>query len=388
VGDAEFSVTVVADQLRAFGLDVVCAADPRGGCQQLTEGKPCQAVFLILSSARDGRCLDEAQQLAQLCTIRDVPFAVIVPEDPECATCAEEKLHAERGLTLPVLHEELASCLARMFRAHGDLEPTWSGRVNIPAPGMAGIRVLLAEDSQANRLIMAEILRRGGFEVDTVGDGAEAVEAVRSLPYDVVLMDLDMPVMDGLAATRQIRGLPGDAGKIPIVALTAHAMEDTREQIGEAGLSDFLTKPVDRETLFARIVHWARGAGMTTTAPSDGGTEAGDILVDREVLGQLGRDTSPELVPRLVDVFMREFRDRVGRLSAGAEAADLSALGREAHALKSSAATYGAVAVADWARVLDSACKEADRTAAVQAARRIIDLTEATAEAYAAILAG
>lgn len=385
VGNADFTAGVLEDQLQASGMDVERVPDVSGACRSLAGGGRYAAAFYLLGSARDHGCMDEGMDLARQCSAMKIPLAVIVPEDPDCAECAEDKLHATRGLTLPVLNEDLADCLARMFRPPGLPESTLSGRTEAMQPGAAGVRVLLAEDSQANRLVMAEILRRGGFEIDTVGNGVEAVEAVRSLPYDVVLMDLDMPIMDGLSATREIRGLGGDLGQIPIIALTAHAMEDTREQIGEAGLSDFLTKPVERETLFARILHWA--VGQSAREPAPGEALAGDsMLVDRETLDQLGRDTSPELVPKLVQVFIRELEGRAGSIAEAMEAEDLGALGREAHALKSSAATYGALALAHWARALDAACKAGERRAALEAARRIGELTNPTAEALTSSL--
>ena len=118
---------------------------------------------------------------------------------------------------------------------------------------MAPMRVLLAEDHTTNQYVISAYLHGAGHEVTLVGNGAEAVRAVREGDFDVVLMDVQMPVMDGLAAAAAIRALGGPAAQVPILALTASAMPGDRAACLAAGMNDHLTKPITAASLFAAL---------------------------------------------------------------------------------------------------------------------------------------
>lgn len=117
-------------------------------------------------------------------------------------------------------------------------------------------RVLVVEDNLVNQKVAEQLIKRMGYEVDVVGDGAQAVERMAEQSYALVLMDCQMPVMDGYEATAQIRHNEGDDAHTPIVALTAHAMSGNRERCLEIGMDDFVTKPVTREVLERVIADW------------------------------------------------------------------------------------------------------------------------------------
>lgn len=122
-----------------------------------------------------------------------------------------------------------------------------------PAPARAGLRVLVAEDVATNRAVALALLKRLGHEAEAVEDGAAAVAAVQARPYDLVLMDIMMPGMDGIEGTRAIRALPGPAGQVPIIAVTAHDSEETERACREAGMNRFESKPLEAERLRAAI---------------------------------------------------------------------------------------------------------------------------------------
>jgi len=126
-----------------------------------------------------------------------------------------------------------------------------------PEPPRPALRVLAVEDNAVNQRVVERLLRHLGCEPRVVADGAAAVEAVRAEPFDLVLMDCQMPGMDGFAATRAIRGLESERARVPIVALTAHAMAGDRERCLEAGMDDYLSKPVRLAALQRVVEHWS-----------------------------------------------------------------------------------------------------------------------------------
>ncbi|HWA42187.1 MAG TPA: PAS domain-containing protein [Hypericibacter adhaerens] len=141
---------------------------------------------------------------------------------------------------------------------------------------VAGASLLLVEDNAVNQALALALLARSGHRVDTVGSGAEAVAAVRDGAYDLVLMDVQMPVMDGIEATQRIRALGGPKSRIPIVAMTANAMKGDRERFIAAGMNDYVSKPIDPALLYAVI---ARCLDRESAMPADGPgkAQAGEV---------------------------------------------------------------------------------------------------------------
>ena len=133
-------------------------------------------------------------------------------------------------------------------------------------------RILLAEDNTVNQMVAVRLLDKLGYSVDVVADGQEAIASVASISYDLVLMDCQMPEVDGYQATRAIRASSGFQRDIPIVALTANAMTDDREKCLAAGMNDYIAKPVRRDELQEVLERWLNGAPDTavTTQPRQG----------------------------------------------------------------------------------------------------------------------
>ena len=166
-----------------------------------------------------------------------------------------------------------------------------------PAGGDRILRILIAEDNKVNQAVIRAILERPGHRLDTVGNGLEAVAAVIRAPYDLVLMDVQMPEMDGMTATRRIRDIQGDAARIPIIALTANAMKGDRELYLDAGMDDYVSKPIDPVALFAAMrrtcgpdvaaLYQAAPKSSPASIPASTTTPANVAAADREIMNDL-----------------------------------------------------------------------------------------------------
>jgi CheY-like chemotaxis protein/HPt (histidine-containing phosphotransfer) domain-containing protein len=242
-----------------------------------------------------------------------------------------------------------------------------------PLAGAHG-RILLAEDGKANQLVAAAILRKAGYTVELARDGAEAAAAAESSDYDLVLMDIRMPLMDGYAATRAIRAVPGPRGRVPIIAMTASVMPGDSERCTAAGMDGHLPKPLGKTELLAAVqrVLDARPRRPRVAIPeAEPGATA--PLLDRETLEELRAAVGPGRLPRLISVFNAETKERVRRMHAMTDPVRIE---DEAHSLKAAAATFGAIALRDAARALEEACQSGEPTSW----RRILDLLPGLAD--------
>jgi HPt (histidine-containing phosphotransfer) domain-containing protein len=170
-------------------------------------------------------------------------------------------------------------------------------------------------------------------------------------------MDIAMPEMDGLEATRTIRGLEGEPGRVPIVAMTAGAFDEDRQRCLEAGMNDFVSKPVARADLLKAVERWL-DAVAGSESEGVNGTNTGAGLLDDKVLHQLEEDVTSELFPGMIETFMAEVRRRLPDIEKAVEKGDTRAVGSEAHALKGAAGTFGASGLQAVALELEQAASE------------------------------
>ena len=250
------------------------------------------------------------------------------------------------------------------------------------APDFSGSHLLIVEDNAANRMLTLAMLKPCGASVDTAENGEEAVRAVVHRPYDMVLMDCQMPRMDGYEATQLIRrqeaaGLvprAGDSGRLPIVALTASAMAGDREKCLAVGMDDYLGKPFTRRQLLRLLArhltsppveapqareYGPRPAGTgegTPVARSDGAPADRVSTLDRrslEIIRELETDESPDLLERIIDAYLSTAPELLGQLGQATAAEDPEALAKAAHSLKSSSANLGAARLAEMCAQLE-----------------------------------
>jgi two-component system, sensor histidine kinase and response regulator len=167
-------------------------------------------------------------------------------------------------LPKPITPTTLLECLMHLSAAAGP-SPDERGAAGLITVHSISERrrlsVLVADDNPLNCRITSVMLEKAGHRVGVVGDGAAALEAVRAGGIDVVLMDVQMPGMDGVEATRRIRALPGPLGRVPVIALTADALLGADERCRAAGMDDYITKPIDHARLLATVMSWGDRPG-------------------------------------------------------------------------------------------------------------------------------
>jgi CheY-like chemotaxis protein len=159
-------------------------------------------------------------------------------------------------LPKPVTAPMLLECLLQLPAVTGGATPGLITHHSLSEQRPAGLRILLADDNPLNCRLAVLMLEKAGHTIDVVEDGVAAVEAVRATDYDLVLMDVQMPQVDGLEATRRIRELPIVRAGIPVIAITANAMTGDEQRCLAAGMNDYVTKPIDRARLLGTIERW------------------------------------------------------------------------------------------------------------------------------------
>ncbi len=251
-----------------------------------------------------------------------------------------------------------------------------------PAAARGGARILLVEDTVMNQELMITLLRRAGHEVEVVGDGEAAVEAVQRRDFDLVLMDVQLPRMDGMAATHAIRRLGTAASRLPVIAMTARALSGDVEKCLAAGMNDHLSKPVDAAALLAMIDRWVPAhlpEPQEAAHQERGSFPVQDEEALRDLEAHLGRGKLDDLLARAHDELPRRLR----RLNE--HRSDRPLLEREAHELISVAGSAGLLELAECARGVMQACREDSST---RIAATLVALNLAAERALAALDAG
>ena len=252
-------------------------------------------------------------------------------------------------LVKPVKSSQLHDALVRVLAAGTAPDSAPGRREDGPRSAVADLRLLVAEDNEVNRQLALALLRRLGYDADVVENGREVLDALERERYDVVLMDVQMPELDGLEATRQIRERRGSSDAPRIIAMTANAMEGDRDECLAAGMDDYLSKPIRPEEL-------SRALARCRPARADDALD--DAALGKLVSSLGGGDEGREAVRELVEMFLDDAAAQMATLHGAVERGDAEAARRTAHTLKSSGATFGARPFAELCRELEALARE------------------------------
>jgi two-component system, sensor histidine kinase and response regulator len=300
----------------------------------------------------------------------------------------ESELDVAQRLAAENVHRsgrELMDVIDRLLAAHqiSKSVPPSSGEFRaVPrvAAVLSGRRVLLAEDNAFNRALIEHVLEPMGCQVDKATSGSEAVQAFSPGLYDLVLMDCQMPEMDGLTATRRIRSLEGGQTRVPIIAVTAGTVSGTRRACQEAGMDDFLAKPFSLSRLRKKVLEWLLPAIDSEPpepeeprgephVPERAGSEQ---VMDLSRLEELAHEAgTPQIVVELSRIFLDDVARRIVALGLAAKARDQRAYLNVIHAIKGASGNFGAVRIARIAETSERKAKHGDLSEVDSAVREL-----------------
>jgi len=276
-------------------------------------------------------------------------------------------------LPKPTRPPDLFGCLAAVLAGAAEATKSIVTRHSIRELNRGTMRILLAEDNLTNQQVALGILSKLGLRADIVENGAAAVDALASLPYDLVLMDVQMPEMDGLEATRRIRDpqSPVRDHQIPIIAMTAHAMQSDREKCLEAGMNDYVSKPVSPQILMETLDKWLPRYATEAMAQvprkpmkesSASLMEPGPPVFDRD--GMVARLMNDEELARTVATgFLEDLPLQIEALKGFLEASEVSGVARQAHSIKGASASVGGERLRQVAAAMEKSAKAGELAA-------------------------
>ena len=244
---------------------------------------------------------------------------------------------------------------------------------------MSSLRILLAEDNAMNQKVALRLLERLGYRADVVSNGLEALEALERQPYDVVLMDVQMPELDGLDASRRICERWPPESRPHIIAMTANALPEDREACFAAGMNDYVAKPIRGDELAAAL---KRARPLRNR---DAGSGESEISLEAAALQNLRDLGGVEFLAEVVDVFLADAPALITSLRSSLERQDTEELRRAAHTLKSNGATLGAAAFAELCRTVEQHAKDGRLDGVSQLVDRIEQEYQTLQEALASL---
>ncbi|WP_458527021.1 PAS domain S-box protein [Onishia taeanensis] len=344
----------------------------------------------------DERCLWHRPDEAVWLTEMPQPLALMVSDIPRLPSAARRLARIDK----PLCASQLRSFLA----ASASIGPSCHEPGPCDAGGPSQGRLLLVEDVEANRFVASSLLRSRGYAVDEAVDGLDALEQAATKSFDVILMDMRMPRLNGIDAVMRLRQGEGPNAETPVIALTANAEKGEIARCQVAGMNDFVSKPFDKERLLAVIrQHLSAPTGVadgdTSTAEGaeasasdqrdDGAPWDTSPCLEAAVLDQLVEDTSAEALVPMLDMFLDELdtrREAIGSIVSSASSVDdpLAELREQAHALKSCCGTFGARRLQAIAQAMEAAAMTHDEAAVRALADSLLGEIPSSREVFAA----
>jgi CheY-like chemotaxis protein len=353
---------ILVRQTGSWGMLPVETESPATALQWVRRGDPFDVAILDMQMPdMDGLTL--AREIRVHRDARSLPLVMLTSLGRGEATEVDFAAH----LTKPIKPSQLLDALMAVFgeelataERSSTVEPDDRLAERLP------LRILVVEDNAVNQQLVLLMLQKVGYRADVAANGVEALEALERQPYDAILMDVEMPEMDGLEATRRIHRQWPRERRPHIIAVTANAMQGERELCIQAGMDDYITKPIHIDVLAEALTRAPRRTGASAGAP------AVDVAVIRKFADSLGEEGRGSTAA-LIETFLGRVPEQVSAIASALGAGDAEVVQREAHTMKSNAAAFGAGRLEGLCRELESQAK----SGSLDGGRDLLDRIEA-----------
>lgn len=401
VDDNEMNRTIVGQHVASWGMENASVASGKEALETLLSAANSQehfdlAILDLQMPEIDGLAL--AERIKNDGRLGQLPMVLLSSLGQTVPAAELRKLGITASLTKPVKQSDLYDCLATALQGESGTAFRARKRAREEPPqtktARPPIRILIAEDNPVNQKVATRTLQKLGYESDCVGNGQEAIAALESILYDVILMDCNMPELDGYEATRTIRGR-ADLRQPYIIAMTANAMVGDREKCLAAGMDTYLSKPLREQDLDAALNQLTEMPYPSTstvetpvvsdlmsasTFPDAGDKRTPTAEVDADAIARLrdlGEPDGPDLATEFIDLYLADARAMLEKITQSIAQDDRNLLKRQAHTLKGSSRNMGAETVAGVA-------DEMEKKAATAEASELTDLAKSLTVVFAA----
>jgi CheY-like chemotaxis protein/HPt (histidine-containing phosphotransfer) domain-containing protein len=394
VDDLPMNLEILSRQLSALGVKVTTVEDGFAAVGELERawhrGKPYDIMFLDqMMPGMSGEELAERVRSNPL--VRETKL-VLVSSSGQHGVKPSKAALMDARVDKPVRQHELLDCLTRVYSAAApEAHTLHTSAGSEPSTSRAiPLKILVAEDNKINQKFALALLESAGHHVTIVENGHQAVDAVGRTDYDVILMDVQMPGLDGICATREIRAMPPTKGRIPIIALTANAMAGAEVEYLQAGMDDYVPKPIQPSLLFAKLARLAasiKAANLAISRPIETSSSAmiadDDTapIFDLESLAGLETVLPRETIREILSLYNTETDAVLHGIEQSIVAGDWASASRHAHMIIGSAGNIGAARVSQLARRLESSCNRKDGAGARHFAAALSAASVATSQA-------
>lgn len=377
VGDNEIGRGVIAQQLDAWGIETRSVASAEAAVIELRSGREqnlSNSVVLL-----DQGSVNESLNLAQMIRTDPLLKALKVIAITSDSSSNYSPDVADAWITKPMSPSSLRDALGQVFsnrnlRSSDSLRPGEAGDLHLA--WRKSIRVLVVEDNVTNQILIREQLGVLGYTVHIVGDGPGALGAVTQGQYDIILMDCELPGMDGYEATAEIRRREGKRAPLKIIALTAHVTDNQKKRCLEAGMDGYLSKPASLQTLADTLDAGYNNDAITAHERVAAQTEEAGEQLDPAALsaiGELSKATGRNVFRDLVDTFLSDLPPRIKLLTTALESSNMEQLAAVTHPLKSASAIVGAKRFSDICAAVEGYARAGKMPQADSFTRELLD---------------